>query len=195
MKRKADLNIPMPPHAEATGPNEPVKSSSSQSPLQEIPSSEPAIDPGNRNAANEPGTGTDPWVLPLQPGHQKSVSASAEDSWASEPPIPRPNEEDETKRARLLYQARKRGIAEMDLLMSTFAKEYLPTMSSVQLREFDELLDEPDWPMYYMLVGKRTVPDRLMGNSILGMLLKHSSNEGKALRQMPELDGTETLDK
>ncbi|KAG6010479.1 hypothetical protein E4U21_006481 [Claviceps maximensis] len=64
-------------------------------------------------------------------------------------PLRRTGEDDDTKRARLLYQSRKRGTLESDLLLSTFAKAHLPTMSSDLLTQYDLLLDENDWDLYY----------------------------------------------
>lgn len=43
----------------------------------------------------------------------------------------------ETKRARLLYQARKRGTLENGLLLSTFAYKYLKAMNDKQMSDFD----------------------------------------------------------
>ena len=42
-------------------------------------------------------------------------------------------------RARLVYQSRKRGTLESDLLLSTFARERLGGMSEEELREFDKV--------------------------------------------------------
>ncbi|KAJ5544701.1 hypothetical protein N7535_006911 [Penicillium sp. DV-2018c] len=64
-------------------------------------------------------------------------------------PLKREGEEVATKRARLLYQSRKRGILESDLLLSTFADVYLAKMSPEQLVEYDSFLDENDWDIYY----------------------------------------------
>ncbi|KAG6017349.1 hypothetical protein E4U41_004233, partial [Claviceps citrina] len=64
-------------------------------------------------------------------------------------PLRRTGEDDDTKRARLLYQSRKRGTLESDLLLSTFAQVHLPTMSSDLLSQYDLLLDENDWDIYY----------------------------------------------
>ncbi|KID87751.1 early meiotic induction protein 5 [Metarhizium guizhouense ARSEF 977] len=64
-------------------------------------------------------------------------------------PIKRVGENDDTKRARLLYQSRKRGTLESDLLLSTFAKAHLPSMSGGLLAQYDALLDENDWDIYY----------------------------------------------
>ncbi|KAK0745256.1 Flavinator of succinate dehydrogenase-domain-containing protein [Apiosordaria backusii] len=64
-------------------------------------------------------------------------------------PLRRVGEEPDVMRARLLYQSRKRGTLESDLLLSTFASVHLPTMSPSQLAEYDRFLDENDWDIYY----------------------------------------------
>lgn len=61
-----------------------------------------------------------------------------------------PDEKPDIKRARLMYMARKRGILESDLLMGTFASKYLKEMSAEELDEFDSLLRENDWDLYYV---------------------------------------------
>ncbi|KAF4837370.1 Succinate dehydrogenase assembly factor 2 [Colletotrichum tropicale] len=64
-------------------------------------------------------------------------------------PLRRVGEDERTMRARLLYQSRKRGTLESDLLLSTFANEKLPTMSKAQMQQYDLFLDENDWDIYY----------------------------------------------
>ncbi|KAJ5086785.1 TPR repeat protein [Penicillium alfredii] len=64
-------------------------------------------------------------------------------------PLKRVGEDVTTTRARLLYQSRKRGILESDLLLSTFADIYLGQMTHPQLQEYDRFLDENDWDIYY----------------------------------------------
>ncbi|KAG1421711.1 hypothetical protein G6F57_023571 [Rhizopus arrhizus] len=46
-----------------------------------------------------------------------SKEAALDTSYPNLPPIPRPNETTEDKRRRLIYQSRKRGILETDLLL------------------------------------------------------------------------------
>ncbi|KAG0222913.1 succinate dehydrogenase assembly factor 2 [Actinomortierella wolfii] len=105
------------------------------------------------------------------------------------PPIPRdPNESLETMRARLTYQARKRGILEMDLLLSTFAKENLHQMPIEECRRFDKLMDEPDWDIYYWITGKKEVPERWKDDVVFAKLVRHAQNEGRVVRQMPSLE-------
>lgn len=46
-------------------------------------------------------------------------------------------------------QSRKRGTLESDLLLSTFAEAHLPALSGNLLTQYDLLLDENDWDIYY----------------------------------------------
>ncbi|KAL2264756.1 hypothetical protein VTJ83DRAFT_7266 [Remersonia thermophila] len=71
-------------------------------------------------------------------------------------PLRRVGEDPATMRARLLYQSRKRGILESDLLLSTFAAAHLATMTPAQLAEYDRFLDENDWDIYYWATQEET---------------------------------------
>ncbi|KAJ8606949.1 hypothetical protein MRB53_040614 [Persea americana] len=64
-------------------------------------------------------------------------------------PLRRSGEDINTLRARLVYQSRKRGMLESDLLLSTFADAHLGQMSPSQLAQYDLFLDENDWDIYY----------------------------------------------
>ncbi|PHH77238.1 hypothetical protein CDD82_3598 [Ophiocordyceps australis] len=64
-------------------------------------------------------------------------------------PLVRVHERSGVKRARLLYQSRKRGTLEAELLFSTFASKYLANLPRAMLEEYDRLLDENDWDLYY----------------------------------------------
>ena len=74
------------------------------------------------------------------------------------PPLSRDHEDVPTTRARLLYQSRKRGILETDLLLSTFAHENLHQLTPEQLRDFDKFLDENDWDIYYWCTQQEPTP-------------------------------------
>jgi len=96
---------------------------------------------------------------------------------------------------------------ESDLLLSTFAKEYLDDMSFEELREYDkvssgslflplrsdedniftQLLDEQDWDIYYWATNNRTPPERWAKSPLLEKLKVHAKNEGKVTRKMPSL--------
>jgi succinate dehydrogenase assembly factor 2 len=84
-----------------------------------------------------PNLRADPWPLPHTPEHVASTTTP--DDITPLPPLPRPNEPQETLRARLVYQSRKRGILESDLLLSTFARDQLPGMGAEEMREYDKV--------------------------------------------------------
>ncbi|KAF1935936.1 TPR repeat protein-like protein [Clathrospora elynae] len=71
-------------------------------------------------------------------------------------PIKRTGEDPNTMRARLLYQSRKRGTLESDLLLSTFADAHLATMSPSLMQQYDTFLDENDWDIYYWATQEPT---------------------------------------
>ncbi|KAL0581876.1 Succinate dehydrogenase assembly factor 2 mitochondrial [Marasmius crinis-equi] len=127
----------------------------------------------------------DPWPLPHTPEHLANTQTPSD--IPPLPPIERVNESLQTMRARLIYQSRKRGTLESDLLLSTFANENLVGMTEAELKEYDKLLDEPDWDIYYWATGKRAVPERWQNSTVLAKLRVHARNEGKAVRSMPSL--------
>ncbi|KAH8108772.1 DUF339-domain-containing protein [Phellopilus nigrolimitatus] len=127
----------------------------------------------------------DPWLLPNTPEHEATTRSPVD--LPPPAPIPRPNESLEKMRARLVYQSRKRGTLETDLLLSTFAQENLAGMPEAELSEYDKLLDEPDWDIYYWSTNKRPAPDRWVRSPILEKLRLHARNEGKVIRRMPDL--------
>lgn len=127
----------------------------------------------------------DPWPLPHTPQHIASTTTPSD--VAPPQPIPRPHESIDTMRARLVYQSRKRGTLESDLLLSTFARDHLHAMAIPELSEYDKLLDESDWDIYYWATGNRTPPDRWASSPLLQKLKLHAKNEGKVVRSMPPL--------
>ena len=81
----------------------------------------------------------DPFPLPLSEKLAHLVNAPEEMDGMPIRPIPRHNEDERTLRARLVYQSRKRGTLECDLLLSTFASEHLQHMSVAEMREYDQV--------------------------------------------------------
>lgn len=94
-----------------------------------------------------PSSATDPWTLkppplpetPLPVNQDGQVVQTMDELLASPHPEGRDNEEAETLRKRLVYESRKRGILEMDLIFGTFAKTRLQSMSERELREYDRV--------------------------------------------------------
>ncbi|KAJ7269804.1 DUF339-domain-containing protein [Mycena rebaudengoi] len=141
--------------------------------------------PLRRSIWATPALHADPWPLPHTPQHLAATTPPAD----LPPPTPlaRPNEPVSTLRARLVYQSRKRGTLESDLILSTFAREHLALMDEAELREYDKLLDEPDWDIYYWATDERAPPERWANSAILAKLKIHARNEGKVVRRMPAL--------
>ncbi|KAL4933753.1 WD40 repeat-like protein [Aspergillus undulatus] len=121
---------------------------------------------GQNNAPPEMLSSVDPKFKPVDtyPGKIEHFTGGRQEPGAQKPelgvgemegitfkvePLKRTGEDVSTMRARLLYQSRKRGILESDLLMSTFADVYLKDMTKEQLEEYDRFLDENDWDIYY----------------------------------------------
>lgn len=105
-------------------------------------------------------------------------------------PIERKNEDINKKRARLVYQSRKRGILETDLLLSKFAKLHLNNFTIEELDEYDKLLDELDWDIYYWATKNYDItplPDKWKDSKILKMLQELSENKEKEVLRMPNL--------
>ncbi|CCK72466.1 succinate dehydrogenase assembly factor SDH5 KNAG_0K01010 [Huiozyma naganishii CBS 8797] len=107
------------------------------------------------------------------------------------PPIKRTGETLDKMRSRLIYQSRKRGILETDLLLSSFAAKNLKNMSKEQLEEYDELLNELDWDIYYWATRNykiSPIPDKWRNSKLLKDLQNFSENKEKKILRMPELD-------
>ncbi|KAK6192832.1 hypothetical protein SNE40_004234 [Patella caerulea] len=105
----------------------------------------------------------------------------------TEPPIPvyqeKSGETTELKRARLLYQSRKRGMTENGLLLSSFASKYLDKLDEDQLVMYDRLINKPtnDWEIYYWVTGAKPTPDEY-NHHVMDMLKEHTQNKDKDLR-------------
>lgn len=106
-------------------------------------------------------------------------------------PLAREGESIEQLRKRLIYQSRKRGILETDLLLSRFARKHLDSLDREQLEEYDKLLDELDWDIYYWATENYSItplPEKWKNSQVLKMLQKDSKNEEKEILRMPALD-------
>lgn len=79
----------------------------------------------------------DPWPLANTPEHLAGTVTPPDLSPLK--PLERTNETPEILRARLIYQSRKRGTLETDLLLSTFARDYLASMTVAELQEYDKV--------------------------------------------------------
>ncbi|KAJ2892700.1 Succinate dehydrogenase assembly factor 2 mitochondrial [Zalerion maritima] len=90
-------------------------------------------------------------------------------------PLKRTGEDESILRARLQYQSRKRGMREGELLLSTFAASNLQGMGVSEMQEYDKLLDENDWDIYYWATQNENEPPQ--GKEELGFEPKPAPGE------------------
>ncbi|EDW31589.1 GL10881 [Drosophila persimilis] len=101
----------------------------------------------------------------------------------------RPNEPLETRKQRLLYQSRKRGMLENDLLLSTFAAKYLKDFSAEQTAIYDQLINgvSNDWDIYYWATEVKPTPEEY-NTEIMKLLKEHVKNAERVTRfRQPDL--------
>lgn len=82
------------------------------------------------------------------------------------------NETVENKRKRLIFRSEHRGTKEMDLVLGSFAKKYIPEFTEEELSLYDEILNESDPDLYNWVTGIEDFPANKM-NAVYEILLKH----------------------
>ncbi|XP_060526806.1 succinate dehydrogenase assembly factor 2-B, mitochondrial-like [Cylas formicarius] len=101
----------------------------------------------------------------------------------------RDNESPEQQKARLVYQSRKRGMLENDLLLSTFASKYLSTFTKEQVDCYDKLINTPsnDWDIYYWATEIKQIPKEY-DTEVMRLLKQHCKNLNREPRiRQPDL--------
>ncbi|KAH8340059.1 hypothetical protein KR067_007654, partial [Drosophila pandora] len=108
-------------------------------------------------------------------------------------PVPeypsRPDEPLETRKQRLLYQSRKRGMLENDLLLSTFVAKYLKSFTADQTAQYDDLINgvSNDWDIFYWATETKPTPPEF-DTEIMRLLKEHVKNAEKVQRiRQPDL--------
>ncbi|KAH8401085.1 hypothetical protein KR009_003006, partial [Drosophila setifemur] len=108
-------------------------------------------------------------------------------------PVPeypsRPDEPLETRKQRLLYQSRKRGMLENDLLLSTFVAKHLKEFTLDQTAQYDHLINgvSNDWDIFYWATETKPTPPEF-DTEIMQMLKEHVKNAEKVQRiRQPDL--------
>ncbi len=64
----------------------------------------------------------------------------------------------ETRIKRLRMRSWRRGIKEMDLILGAFADAELAALDGATLDDYERLLEENDWDLYYWVSGAREAP-------------------------------------
>lgn len=82
------------------------------------------------------------------------------------------NETDEARRKRLAMRSMRRGIKEMDLILSAYASDRLGGMDDAALTLYDALLSENDQDLYQWVTGQGAAPDRFA--DLIGAIAAHA---------------------
>jgi len=67
----------------------------------------------------------------------------------------------ETRLKRLRMRSMRRGIKEMDIILSRYAADRLDRLNEAELDLYDDLLSENDQDLYQWVTGQTRAPDRL----------------------------------
>ena len=82
-------------------------------------------------------------------------------------------EDMENKRKRLIFRSEHRGTKEMDLLLGSFAKEFVPKFNADELQEYQDLLENNDPDLYNWITGQEAPPDEVASYSMFPKILGH----------------------
>lgn len=93
------------------------------------------------------------------------------------------DEDSATKTRRLLWQSRKRGISENDLLLSTWFERNHKNMSEEDMDEYDRLINAQvnEWDLFHWISKAKPTPVEF-DNETMWALQKHCANEKKETR-------------
>lgn len=79
----------------------------------------------------------------------------------------------ETKIKRLHMRSIRRGIKEMDLILTVYATDHMPALSDEDLVTYDAFLAEIDHDIYGWITGQDTAPAQY--NAIMATIMELSS--------------------
>lgn len=75
----------------------------------------------------------------------------------------------EDYKKKLIFRAWHRGTREADLLIGSFAKEFVPAMSEAEVNEFATIMERSDPDIYNWMTGREEPPKELQ-NSVMERL-------------------------
>lgn len=81
-------------------------------------------------------------------------------------------EETTNKRKRLIFRSWHRGTREMDLIMGTFADQHIAEFNEAELKEYEDILDNPDPDLYDWIAGRVEAPANVI-TPVMQKLLDH----------------------
>jgi succinate dehydrogenase assembly factor 2 len=95
-----------------------------------------------------------------------------------------PTDDLETRRKRLIYRSKQRGWLEVDLLLGTWASDFVPTLNDEDLDEFENFVNMETIDIYNVITLRLDVPESMKrdGNGVVERIQEwaRSSPLGKA---------------
>jgi succinate dehydrogenase assembly factor 2 len=85
------------------------------------------------------------------------------------------DDRDHVRRKRMIYRSKQRGWLEVDLLLGSFAVIHVPSMTTSQLDEYEEILKEETIDTFNYVTGKDPLPSYLVTNSVMKRLQEYTS--------------------
>lgn len=71
---------------------------------------------------------------------------------------------------RLIYRAKQRGWLEVDVLLGTWAHKNVPTLTPLQLDEFESLVNTDTIDIYNILTLRSPIPEELDNETVRGIV-------------------------
>jgi succinate dehydrogenase assembly factor 2 len=89
-------------------------------------------------------------------------------------------ERDLNRRKRMIYRSKQRGWLEADLLMGSWAAQYVPTLTNEELDEYEILLQEETIDIYNYISKKDPLPPHLQILSVMKKLQDYALTKNMA---------------
>ena len=89
-------------------------------------------------------------------------------------------ERDSVRRRRMIYRSKQRGWLEADLLMGSWATQFVPTLSNDELDEYEIVLNLETIDAYNYISGKDVLPDHVKNLSVMKQLQRYAMTRNMA---------------
>ncbi len=83
-------------------------------------------------------------------------------------------EKDIAMRKRMIYRSKQRGWLEADILMGSWATENVPTLSDVDLTDYETILKEETIDVFNYITGKDVLPEHLKNLPVMKRLQEYA---------------------
>jgi succinate dehydrogenase assembly factor 2 len=94
-------------------------------------------------------------------------------------------DKDLANRKRLIYRSKQRGWLEVDLLLGSWASEFVMTLNEEQLVQYEAILNQETLDIYNFIIERDDVPEELE-TEVMQMLRKFAQESGVVGAGTPE---------